>query len=36
VAAIAAFAVAYAAQTEVDWKLFLEAIKSGIIDARAA
>ncbi len=32
-AAIAGFAVAYAAQTETDWRLFLEAIKSGMIDA---
>ncbi len=35
-AAIAAFAVAYAAQTEADWRLFLDAIKSGAIDAHAA
>jgi uncharacterized protein (DUF2252 family) len=33
-AAIAAFAVSYAAQTQADWRLFLEAIKSGIIDAQ--
>jgi len=31
--AISAFALAYAAQTEADWRLFLEAIKSGKIDA---
>ena len=35
-AAIASFAVAYAAQTEADWRLFLEAIKSGLIAAHAA
>jgi uncharacterized protein (DUF2252 family) len=35
-AAIASFAVAYAAQTESDWRLFLEAIKSGLIAAHAA
>jgi len=33
-AAIAAFAIAYAAQAEADWRLFLEAIRSGMIDAR--
>ena len=33
--AIAAFALAYAAQNQADWKLFLEAIKAGQIDARA-
>lgn len=31
--AIAAFAMAYAAQTKADWRLFLEAIKAGQIDA---
>jgi uncharacterized protein (DUF2252 family) len=35
-AAIASFAVAYAAQTEADWRLFLDAIKSGLIAAHAA
>ena len=35
-AAIASFAVAYAAQAEADWRLFLEAIKSGLIHASAA
>jgi uncharacterized protein (DUF2252 family) len=35
-AAIAAFAVAYAEQTQEDWKLFRAAIKSGQIDARPA
>ncbi len=34
--AIAAFALAYAAQTQADWRLFLEAIKAGQIDARGA
>ena len=34
-AAIAAFAVAYAEQTQEDWNLFRAAIKSGQIDARA-
>jgi uncharacterized protein (DUF2252 family) len=33
--AIAAFAVAYAAQNQADWRVFLEAIKAGQIDARA-
>jgi hypothetical protein len=34
-AAIAGFAMAYAAQTERDHRLFLEAIKAGAIEARA-
>ena len=34
--AIASFAVAYAAQNQADWRLFLEAIKAGQIDARVA
>jgi uncharacterized protein (DUF2252 family) len=34
--AIASFAVAYAAQNQADWRLFLEAIKAGQIDARGA
>jgi uncharacterized protein (DUF2252 family) len=34
--AIASFALAYAAQTQADWRLFLEAIKAGQIDARGA
>lgn len=34
-AAIASFAMAYAAQTEVDWRLFLAAIKSGLIEAQS-
>ncbi|HEY3848388.1 MAG TPA: DUF2252 domain-containing protein [Acetobacteraceae bacterium] len=34
-AAIADFAIAYAAQVERDWRLFLEAIKAGVIEARA-
>jgi uncharacterized protein (DUF2252 family) len=34
-AAIADFAIAYAAQVERDWRLFLDAIKSGAIEARA-
>jgi len=34
-AAIADFAVAYAVQVERDWRLFLEAIKAGAIEARA-
>ena len=33
--AIAAFAVAYADQTEKDWNGFLAAIKAGRIDAAA-
>jgi uncharacterized protein (DUF2252 family) len=33
--AISAFALAYAAQNRADWRLFLEAIKAGQIDARA-
>jgi uncharacterized protein (DUF2252 family) len=33
--AIAHFAVAYAAENQADWRLFLEAIKAGQIDARA-
>jgi uncharacterized protein (DUF2252 family) len=32
-AALADFAVAYARQTEQDWRLFLEAIKAGVIEA---
>ena len=32
--AIAAFAMAYAAQTRADWRRFLEAIKAGQIDTR--
>ncbi len=32
--AIADFAMAYATQTERDWRLFVEAIKAGLIDAR--
>jgi uncharacterized protein (DUF2252 family) len=35
-AAIASFATAYATQNEADWRLFLEAIKSGLIVAQAA
>jgi uncharacterized protein (DUF2252 family) len=31
--AISSFALAYAAQTQADWRLFLEAIKAGQIDA---
>jgi uncharacterized protein (DUF2252 family) len=34
-AAIAGFAMAYATQTDRDFRLFLEAIKSGVIEARA-
>jgi uncharacterized protein (DUF2252 family) len=34
--AIAGFAMAYAAQTDRDFRLFVEAIKSGVIEARAA
>ncbi len=34
-AAIADFAMAYATQVERDWRLFLEAIKNGAIEARA-
>ena len=34
--AIASFALAYAAQNQADWRLFLEAIKAGQIDARGA
>ncbi len=33
-AAIAEFAMAYAEQVERDWRLFVEAIKSGVIEAR--
>jgi uncharacterized protein (DUF2252 family) len=33
-AAIADFAMVYAAQVERDWRLFLEAIKAGVIEAR--
>ena len=32
--AIAAFAMAYADQTEHDWRLFLDAIRTGRIEAR--
>jgi hypothetical protein len=32
--AIAEFAIAYAGQVERDWRLFVEAIKSGVIEAR--
>jgi hypothetical protein len=32
--AIASFAVAYAAQNQIDWRLFTEAIKAGQIEAR--
>ncbi len=35
-AAVASFAVAYAAQTEADWRQFLDAIKAGLIAAQAA
>lgn len=35
-AAIADFAIAYAGQVERDWRLFLEAIKAGLLDAREA
>ena len=34
--AISAFALAYAAQNQADWRLFLEAIKAGQIDASGA
>jgi hypothetical protein len=34
-AAIADFAMSYAKQVTRDWRLFVEAIKSGAIDARA-
>jgi uncharacterized protein (DUF2252 family) len=34
-AAIADFAVAYAVQVERDWRMFLEAIKAGVIEARS-
>jgi uncharacterized protein (DUF2252 family) len=34
-AAIAEFAMAYAGQVERDWRVFVEAIKSGAIEARA-
>jgi uncharacterized protein (DUF2252 family) len=33
--AISGFALAYAAQTQADWRLFLKAVKAGQIDARA-
>jgi uncharacterized protein (DUF2252 family) len=33
-AAIAAFAMSYAGQVESDWRLFVEAIKSGMLEAR--
>lgn len=33
-AAIAEFALRYAAQVQQDWRLFLEAIKAGVIEAR--
>ena len=35
-AAISSFALAYAAQTKADWLIFLEAIKTGRIEAHAA
>lgn len=35
-AAVARFALAYAAQNELDWRLFLEAIKAGQVEAWAA
>ena len=34
--AISAFALAYAAQNKADWRLFLEAVKAGQIDASGA
>jgi Uncharacterized protein conserved in bacteria (DUF2252) len=34
--AIASFALAYAAQNQADWRLFLEAIKAGQLEARGA
>ena len=34
--AIASFALAYAEQTRMDWRLFVDAIKSGQIDARVS
>ena len=34
-AAIADFAMAYAQQVESDWRMFVEAIKSGAIEARS-
>jgi hypothetical protein len=34
--AISAFALAYAAQNRADWRLFLEAVKAGQIDASGA
>ena len=34
--AISAFALAYAAQNRADWRLFLEAIKAGQLEARGA
>jgi hypothetical protein len=33
--AISGFALSYATQTHADWRLFLDAIKAGRIDARA-
>jgi uncharacterized protein (DUF2252 family) len=33
-AAVAEFAISYAGQVENDWRLFVEAIKSGTIEAR--
>jgi uncharacterized protein (DUF2252 family) len=33
-AAIADFAVRYAAQVESDWRVFVDAIKAGTIEAR--
>ena len=33
-AAIADFAMSYAAQVESDWRVFVEAIKAGAIEAR--
>ncbi|HEX3992004.1 MAG TPA: DUF2252 family protein, partial [Acetobacteraceae bacterium] len=34
--AVSAFALAYAAQNKADWRLFLEAVKAGQIDASGA
>jgi Uncharacterized protein conserved in bacteria (DUF2252) len=33
--AIADFALAYSRQVESDWRVFVEAIKSGVIEARS-
>lgn len=35
-AAISSFALAYAAQNQMDWRLFVEAVKAGHIEARGA